>query len=189
MADLTRTNSDDFSDRTGHREAVRGFLVSVLGDSALAEDLTQETWLRAERSRDSYRGEASEKSWLFSIALNLARDHFRATARRGKPVDLKSAEALASDVPGAELAAMQKQMSACIGGYVLQLRGRQRDVLALHDMAGLDHAEIAALLGVSPANARVLLHRGRAALRALLKQHCVLSFDQAIPCEPQPKKP
>jgi RNA polymerase sigma-70 factor (ECF subfamily) len=188
MVPQPRIETNDFADFTAHREAVRGFLVSVLGNPALAEDLTQETWLRAERSRESYRGEASVKSWLFSIALNLARDHYRATARRGNPVDLGSAETLPSDVPGAELAAMQKEMSACIGDYVLQLRGRQSDVLALRDMGGLDHAEIAALLGVSEANARVLLHRGRAALRTLLKEHCILSFDEAIPCEPHPRK-
>ncbi len=189
MVPQPRSETEDFADFAAHREAVRGFLLRMLGDAAMAEDLTQETWLRAERGRASWRGEGSVKSWLFSIALNLCRDYFRARARRGTPLDLTAAGVVASGGWNAELAAMQKQMSACIGGYVLRLRGRQRDVLALRDVGGLEHREIAALLGISEANARVLLHRARAALRVLLKEHCVLSFDEAIPCEPLPKKP
>ena len=53
-----------------------------------------------------------------------------------------------------------------------------------HDMAGLTHAEIAGVLEISVANSRVLLHRGRTALRALLRQNCELRFDaDGIPCE------
>lgn len=189
MVPQPRSETEDLADFTAHREAVRGFLLRMLGDPAMAEDLTQETWLRAERGRASFRAEASVKSWLFSIALNLCRDYFRTRARRGTPVDLTAAASLPAKGLSAELAAMQKEMSACIGGYVLRLRGKQRDVLALHDVGGLEHREVAALLGISEANARVLLHRGRAALRVLLKEHCVLSFDEAIPCEPLPKKP
>jgi RNA polymerase sigma-70 factor (ECF subfamily) len=159
----------------------------VLGDPALAEDLAQETFLRAERTRARYRGQASVKTWLFSIALNLARDQFRATARRGPPADLAAAENLPSAELGAELAAMQKEMSTCIGRYVLQLPGRQREAVALHDIGGLDHAQLALHLGVSEGNARVLLHRARAALRRLLEEHCILSFDDRIPCEPRPR--
>lgn len=172
---------------TAHREALHRFLVSILGDPALADDLTQETFLRAGRTRARHRGEASLKTWLFAIALNLARDHFRAAARRGVAADLRTAEKLSSGEPGAEFTAMQKEMAACIGRYVLQLPERQLEAVALHDMGGLGHAEIAHHLGISEGNARVLLHRGRAALRRILEEHCVLSFDDSIPCEPRPR--
>ncbi len=82
---------------------------------------------------------------------------------------------------------MQKEMATCIGRYVLQLPERQLEAVALHDMGGLGHAEIALHLGISEGNARVLLHRGRAALRRILEEHCVLSFDDSIPCEPRPR--
>lgn len=78
-------------------------------------------------------------------------------------------------------------MGNCISGYLFQLPERQREVVALHDMGGLDHQEIGRLLGISEANARVVLHRGRAALRAMLEEHCVLSFGDSVPCEPRPK--
>lgn len=185
MATLADRNRNDLSDRATHRDAVRRFLASVTGDSTLAEDLTQETFLRAERARARYRGDASLKTWLFSIALNLARDQFRAAARRGIATDLKAAEDLPSAELGAELAAMQKEMSTCIGRYVLQLPGQQREAVALHDIGGLDHAQIARHLGISEGNARVLLHRGHAALRRILEENCILSFDDRIPCEPR----
>jgi RNA polymerase sigma-70 factor (ECF subfamily) len=155
-----------------------------LGDEALADDLTQETFLRAERSRSSYRGEASERSWLCAIVLNLIRDHFRAAGRI--PATTTAPQALdrvSSDEDG-EHALLESEMAACVGEFLLQLPQPQHDVLALHDMAGLTHPEIAAVLDLSVANSRVLLHRGRAVLRKILEQNCTLSFDgDSIPCE------
>ena len=64
-----------------HRQAVWRFVLRHVGDEALAEDLTQETFVRVERSSSTHRGESSEWSWLCAIALNLIRDHFRAAGR------------------------------------------------------------------------------------------------------------
>ncbi|MHC4429414.1 MAG: RNA polymerase sigma factor, partial [Planctomycetota bacterium] len=64
-----------------HRPAVRGFVFRHVGNEALADDLTQETYLRVQRSSAGHRGEASVRSWLCAIALNVIRDHFRAAGR------------------------------------------------------------------------------------------------------------
>lgn len=167
------------------RDAVRGFVRRLLGDDALAEDLTQETFLRARRSAAGHRGEASERTWLSAIALNLVRDHFRAAARVPETTsDAGAIERVASDAPDAEHAVLAGEMSACIGEYLARLPSPQQDVVALHDMAGLKHREIAAHLGISEANSRVLLHRGQAALRDILERHCVLTLGaDDIPCE------
>jgi len=175
------------ADMDQHYPAVRGFVLRLVGDTALAEDLTQETFIRAQRSSDAYRGEASERSWLCAIALNLVRDHFRAAKRA--PATTTDAAVLEGIPSGEDMEQdlLKAEMSACIGGYLQRLPRAQHDVVALHDMGDLSHAEIAAVLGISTANARVLLHRGRAALRKILEAHCVLSFgDDAIPCEPRP---
>ncbi len=88
-----------------------------------------------------------------------------------------------------ELGTLKKEMSGCIGEYLIRLPQPQREVVALHDMAGLTHKEIAAQLDLSEANARVLLHRGRAAFRKILEEHCVLTLgEDAIPCERRPPK-
>ena len=77
-------------------------------------------------------------------------------------------------------------MSACVVEYVMRLPAQQRDVVALHDMAGFEHAEIGSILGATGANSRVLLHRGRAALRKLRESDCALTPGNSIPCERKP---
>ncbi len=167
-----------------HREMVRRFVLRLVKDESLAEDIVQETFLRAQRTQSAHRGDASQRSWLCAIALNLVRDHYRASDRN--PIASSDGEASeqlpANEDPEYEV--MEAEMTACIGEFVLQLPQPQCDVVAFHDAAGLTHPQIAALLDISEANSRVILHRGRKALRALLETGCVLSFDgDSIPCE------
>jgi RNA polymerase sigma-70 factor (ECF subfamily) len=169
---------------TEHRPLVRGFVLRHVGDEALADDLTQETFLRVERTSSTHRGESSERSWLCAIALNLIRDHYRAAGR--VPATATAPQALDGVDSGedGEHALLEAEMAACVGEFLLLLPEPQHDVLALHDMAGLTHPEIAGVLDISVANSRVLLHRGRAALREILKRNCTLSFEgDSIPCE------
>jgi RNA polymerase sigma-70 factor (ECF subfamily) len=172
---------------TKHRDAVKGFVLRLVRDEALAEDLAQETFVRAQRATETRRGEASDRSWLCAITLNLVRDHFRVAKRRPLPVsDPELVERISSN-DDTEQTLMKAEMSACIAEYALELPKSQYKVVVLHDTVELPHDEIAALLGISVANSRVLLHRGRAALRHILQQHCILSLDgDAIPCERQP---
>ena len=170
-----------------HRDSVRGFVMRRVGDRSLADDLTQEAFLRAERSIGTYRREASLKSWMFTIALNVVRDHFRALHRAPDSPSLIAAAEQASPGEGAEEALLESEMASCVDGYLSRLPRLQRDVVSMHDMAGLTHAETAKVLGVSVANSRVLLHRGRAALRRVLEENCVLSFGgESTPCERKP---
>ncbi len=170
-----------------HRQAVWRFVLRHVGDEALAEDLTQETFVRVERSSSTHRGESSEWSWLCAIALNVVRDHFRAAGRIPDSSSVAEVmDGVRSDEDG-EHALLESEMAACIGEFLVQLPHPQHDVVALHDMAGLTHPEIASVLGISVANSRVVLHRGRAALRETLRRNCVLSFDgESVPCERKP---
>lgn len=161
---------------------VRGVLLRMVRDPALADDLTQEAYLRAQRAVAAMRGEAEPGTWLTAIALNVARDHFRAIRRRPPAVELEEAEAVAAaDAPERDI--LQAEMSGCILGHVTRLPERQRDAVLLHQFGGLGHREVAAVLGVSEGNARVILHRGLAALRTSLGRECRLDFSEEIPCE------
>jgi RNA polymerase sigma-70 factor (ECF subfamily) len=170
------------------RPAVRGFVLGLVRNEALADDLTQETFVRAQQTASPYRGEASHRSWLCAIALNVVRDHFRAVARHPEVAsNTQAIRVVASEGEGVELGTLRKEMSSCIAEYLIRLPQPQREVVALHDMAGLTHKEIAAQLDISEANARVLLHRGRAAFRKILENNCVLSLGaDDIPCERRP---
>lgn len=166
-----------------HRGTVRGVLLRVVRDEALAEDLVQEALLRGIRAAGSMRGEASPATWLTAIALNLARDHFRSIGRT--PQQTATIE-LADPVPSddrPEHDILQAEMSACILGHVARLPARQREAVLLHHFVGMGHGEIAATLAVSEGNARVILHRGLAALRTSLGQECILDFADDLPCE------
>ena len=169
-----------------HRAPVERFVRRLVGDEALAEDLCQETFLRATRSSSSHRGEARLRSWLCAIALNLVRDHYRALERRPA---LATDPALLDELPSGEdleTAVQKAEMAGCIGEYLSALPEPQCQVVALHDMAELTHAEIAELVGISVANSRVVLHRGRARLRELLRRNCILSPGDTIPCQRRP---
>jgi len=169
----------------GEREFVRAFVLKLVGDPSLADDLVQETLLRAHKSEAGFKGDSSRKTWLCSIVLNVTRDHFRATARRPKQVsDSEALLALRND-EALEDELLQREMDLCIRRYVLRLPERQRDVVALHDIAGLTHREVSSALGISQSNSRILLHRGRAALKHLLEENCVLCFDDSTPCQPK----
>jgi RNA polymerase sigma-70 factor (ECF subfamily) len=164
------------------RETVRSFLSRLLKDDALAEDLTQETMLRAIRAVSGVRDEAATGAWLIAIALNQARDHFRAIKRR-PPLDGME---LAQDAPATEQperALLQAEMSACILDHIARLPARQRDVVLMHQFGGLSAKEAAASLGISQGNARVLLHRGLNGLKASLERECSVSLAADIPCE------
>lgn len=181
-------NEVSLDEITEQRPRVRGFVLRLVGDEALAEDLTQETFLRAQRRAGTYRGESAVASWLCAIALNLVRDHFRAQSRLPDALsDDQALDEVPFDGEDAEQALLQAEMSACIGEFLARLPRPQYDVVALHDMAGFRHREVAALLDLTTANARVLLHRGRAALRRIMEENCVLSFgDDSVPCERRP---
>jgi len=167
-----------------HRELVRAFILKLVGDPLLAEDLAQDVFVRVQRSSASFRGDSSVKSWLCAIALNIVRDHFRAAGRLPETNgDPKALEAIA-DENDIEDGLLEKEMAACIHEYVLFLPNRLSQVVALHDIAGLSHGELGSVLDISEGHSRVLLHRGRAALKELLRNNCVLSFDSdGVPCE------
>jgi RNA polymerase sigma-70 factor (ECF subfamily) len=172
-----------------HRPAIVAFVSKLVGDNALAEDIAQETFLRATKEAAKFRGDAKAQSWLSAIALNLVRDHFRKISRSPKTsADPSLLESIPDCAESSEQSVLNREMSSCIARYAGQLPRPQYDVVILHDMAGLKHREIAAELGLSEANSRVLLHRGQEALRQILQNNCALSFGQDdIPCEPAEK--
>ncbi len=172
-----------------HRPAIEAFVLRLTSDPALSEDLAQETMIRANRKAATYRGKSPTKSWLYAIALNLVRDNYRASIRRPEtPTDADTLERLAGGGEDGELAHMKADMSRCIAEHLLMLPEPQYNVVALHDLAGLGHKEIAEDLAISIENSRVLLHRGRAVFADILKENCVLTFGRDdVPCDRRQK--
>lgn len=174
-------------DLAAHRADLRRFVLRAVGNADLAEDVVQETLLRAIASPAGFAGRARPLTWLSAIALNVLRDHYRRPGTRAEvEADAAVLEALPDDGEDVVLALMRDEMGTCIADHLMALPDRQREVLALHDIGGASHAEVAAALGIAEGNARVLLHRARAALRERLGRHCRLDLGRdAVPCTPR----
>lgn len=146
-------------------EALLAFLVYRTGDVGLAEDVLADTFervLRAGARFDPRR--ASEKTWLYTIALNRLRD-----LRRRQAAEQRALERLAPVTPGGEVAALDALGER--DAVVRALRGlseEERESVALRYGAALGVGEIARLLGVPPTTVKGRLHRGLEKLRAQL---------------------
>ena len=152
---------------------------STVGSRAVAQDVTQDTWLAVVRGVDRFEGRSSFKTWLFHILLNRARTAARKEQRAGVPDDavdehfLKDGHWANPPEPWAERAddrLVAEQLAARVRALLPLLPEAQREVVVLRDVEGLDAADVTAVLGITEGNQRVLLHRGRAKLRHLLAQ-------------------
>ena len=137
---------------TEHRDAIQRFLLSMTRDAAEAEDLTQETLLRAHTKLATLDDDSKLVPWLYRIATNIARDRFRQPSWRHRSDPLDSEESgvalpIADSAPRLDKVMEQREMSECVRRYVEDLADSYRTVILLHDVQGLTNPEIARLLG------------------------------------------
>jgi RNA polymerase sigma-70 factor (ECF subfamily) len=140
---------------------LRGYLLRCLGDPAMADDLLQEAYLRLLRSDFETDDEQHRKNYLFRIATNLVRDHFR----RRKPEDPLADDAGRSR-PGHHGVDLRTDVSRALAG----LAPRDRQMLWLAYVEGSSHAEIAGALGLKTASLKSMLFRARSRLAAKLSK-------------------
>jgi len=140
----------------------------MLGNPADAEDLLQDIFLAAHRKLDSFRGESALGTWLYRLATNQILDHVRSrAARAGQITDgLDDATVLAD-------AGEHRLGDRAIGRIDLeralaQLPEGCRAAFVLHDVEGLEHREVADVLGIAEGTSKSQVHKARLRLRALL---------------------
>ena len=132
-----------------HRDALLRFLLRRLDNPALAEDLTQETWVRAARA-DGLAAVANPRAYLFRIAANLALDHQRHVAHRVEVESVESVVARIADPrPSPETAAIDRAEFAALLAAVDALPPRCREVFILARFEGATYGEVAARLGIA----------------------------------------
>jgi len=145
---------------------VFGLCFRMSSDPSLAEELTQEVFVRAWEKLGSFRGESAFSSWLHPLAINVAlserRSRRRRTARVMTTDDLAPFEkSPPGKQPGPEAGFdLEKAMAALPPGA--------RAVFVLHDVEGYLHQEIASLLGMAEGTSKAQLHRARKLLREAL---------------------
>ena len=143
-----------------HRSRIYRYLLGLARDPDVAEDLTQETFLRALRGLAALRDRAALVSWLYRLATNVFLDRVRAEGRRLAYTDRHDRpgasliEGIADPAARVDRRAEQAEMSECVRGFVGELPDDYRAVILLHDAHGLSSREIAEILGVSVATAK-----------------------------------
>ena len=171
-----------------HYNRIYRYALSLMRDATEAEDMTQETFLRAYRQRDSLRDPGALLTWLYRIATHVCLDRLRQRTRRApleSEADLDEVDPPDPDTPSLQHTLEQSEMSACVQQYIANLPDSYRAVILLYDLHGLTGPEIAETLGVSLANVKIRLHRARHRLQAALEAGCNFSHDErnVLVCE------
>jgi RNA polymerase sigma-70 factor, ECF subfamily len=149
-----------------HITGLGRFLYGSGADWDDVDDLVQETFFRAFRRLESWRGEASFRSWLLTIASNLLKDHFR--SRKGRQViSIEDHDILDRTDPHADLAAGEAEERLRQG--LAGLPRLQREVFLLRAQQGSEYAEIAVALGTTAGAARVHYHHAVKRLKELIR--------------------
>lgn len=159
-----------------YRTPLVNFLYRMVRDSATAEDLAQEVFLRVYRARHGYEASAKFTTWLFRIATNLALNRIRDTRHQQMEISL-DANSADDDAPAIELPArelrvdqylIEQDRTALIRRAVDALPQKQRIAVLLHKYEEMDYFEIAKVLDCSDAALKSLLFRAYETLRVQL---------------------
>jgi RNA polymerase sigma-70 factor (ECF subfamily) len=156
-------------------EQVFGLVFRLLGERSLAEDVTQEVFLKVHRAIHRLDVARDPSPWLTTIAYNACRDLWRSgqhrMGRHSAPLDDPAvAPRLASSLPDPEGVRLEAERASLVREAVARLPEPLRAAVLLHDYQGLSHEQVARLAGINPAAARKRYWRALAALGAMLKE-------------------
>jgi RNA polymerase sigma-70 factor (ECF subfamily) len=148
------------------------YLERMVRDTAAAEELVQEAFLRVHRARNRYAPEARFSTWLYRIATNLALNELRRPGRRQphRSADEEGAAVIPAQGPAVDEVVDARRRGAEVERELEALPERQRAALWLTAVEGLSYAEVARALDVSEKAVKALVHRARSALAAKLKE-------------------
>lgn len=173
-----------------HRQRITRYIRYLLHDAAEAEDLTQETLLRAFQQQNNLRDAASLEGWIYRIATHASLDRLRQRKRTSdRHIDLPAEELPIIDryQPSPFAVIQQSEMSDCVSRYVTELKDGYKAVVLLHDADGLTAEEISRLLGLPLTTVKMRLHRARQQLKVALNNACEFGRDDrgVFICEPK----
>ncbi len=171
-------------------DRVYGYVLRMVRNAAEAEDLTQETFLRAYRRRKSLRDPLAARGWLYRIATHVALDRLRRRKHEGVIEPHEGEDRMASALsraPSALELTERKETSRCVQRCLDFLPDDYRAVLLLHLGHKLTATEIAGLLGLKLTTVKMRLHRARRGLQQIMACGCAVSNDrQGRPvCQPK----
>jgi RNA polymerase sigma-70 factor (ECF subfamily) len=179
-----------------HQPAFQRIARVWVHDNGAAAEVLQDAWLAALEGLDGFEQRSSLRTWLYGIVVNIARAHGRA-ARRTVPMSALVADEtgeaepavegerfqpeshrwaghwvdMPAPFPAPDRALERQELRAALEAAIAALPVLQQQVIVLCDVEGLTGEEACNILGVPGTNQRVLLHRARSKVRALLERH------------------
>jgi len=166
---MERVRADELDCLTGLFERYQGPLFGFLarlanGDREVAQDLTQNVFMRVLRYRASYQPGQPFRAWVYQLARHVWADHYQ---RQRPSADLEEVEKTASHGRAAQAQRANYDQQQALHEAMALLPAAQREVLVLHRFQGFDYAEIGEQLGCTAGAARVKAHRALDALRKI----------------------
>lgn len=165
---------------TAYERRVYSLALRSTGSEADAADITQEVFLRAYRSLDTFRGESGFSTWLYRITVNLCVDLARKNNPAGSLDDEQALEA--PETRGAyqpETALANSELRRELDAALSLVSEEHRKIVILRDVAGMSYADIAAALELEEGTVKSRLARARAALRKILIERGNISLPSA----------
>jgi RNA polymerase sigma-70 factor, ECF subfamily len=159
-----------------HSRRVYALCLRMVGNTAEAEDLTQEAFLQLFRKIGTFRGESAFSTWLHRLAVNVVLMRLRKRTVAVTSLDEQNEQDEESSGPRKDIGAPDLRLSGSVDRVnleraVQQLSPGYRSVFVLHDIEGYEHNEIAALMKCSIGNSKSQLHKARMRLRELLHEN------------------
>jgi len=170
-------------DQYYHR--LRKFILASVRDESVADDLTQETFIRIQENLDNVRDPEKISSWIFRIAHRLCQDHFRTRKKSSTHEEIHDGLVNLEETP-IQKKLEQEEMSRCVQDQLNLLPESMRSILIFADVMDFSHQEIAEILGLTVENVKVRVHRARKKLKAILEEKCTFEIDERnmLICEP-----
>jgi RNA polymerase sigma-70 factor (ECF subfamily) len=178
-----------------HRDRIQAVAQAFLRNFADAEEITQDTFLRAHRGLGEFRGDSSLATWLHRIAMNLARNRYWYFHRRRRHLTLSLdaslqdgspatfADLVATDAADPARAAVADEFTRLIDACMEKLADRPRAILQLRNTLNRSYRDIASECGTNIGTVKSRIARARANLRDLMAKECPEFAVDALPIE------
>jgi len=180
---------------TRYRDKIFAIVLAQLRNHADAEEIAQDTFIRAYRGLANFRGDSSLATWLHRIAVNLARNRYWYFFRRRRHATLSLdcaltpdseatfSDLVATDTPDPAHESTTNEFAALVAACMEKLDASHREILTLRNTLHRSYDEIATALGISVGTVKSRIARARQNLRALLAEACPEFTPEASPSD------
>lgn len=168
-----------------HATRLYNLAFRMAGNPADADDLLQEIFLLAYRKLDSFRGASALGTWLYRLGMNVCLDRLRSRASKQE----LATDTLEDQVVSAPISPTAQPFNRLdLERAIRTLPAGARSAFLLHDVEGLDHAEVGQALGISEGTSKSQVHKARMRIRAYLRQPMPSSASESSSSSPAPRR-